>query len=112
VRWIVRSWNGPIGARPLKFATAPSHIGSIDVLGATMLAARLRAGVRIGQVIEVLGDSPQDERLRREEVGLVRGFEDDGLLVVQWSAGLVAEIDPSLEAYEQLSPSAPKYALV
>ena len=77
-----------------------------------MLAARLRAGVRIGQVIERLGDSPQDARLRRGEVGLVRGFDDEGLLVVQWSSGFVAEIDPSQEAYEQLSPSAPKYALV
>jgi hypothetical protein len=27
----------------------------MDVLGATMLAARLRAGVRIGLVIELLG---------------------------------------------------------
>ena len=84
----------------------------MDVLGAKMLAARISAGVRVGQVIELLRDSTQRPHLKLGDVGLVRGFSEEGHLVVQWSAGFVEEIDPSVETYEQLPPSAPKFSLV
>ena len=75
------------------------------VLGARMLADRLRAGVRIGEVIELLGDSAESARLKRGDVGRVCGFDDEGRLVVEWRDGFVEEIDPSVERYRPHLPS-------
>jgi hypothetical protein len=72
--------------------------------GAAMLDVRIRAGVRVGQSLELLSDSTVDLRLKRGHVGLVRGFDHDGNVVVEWGDGLVAEIDPSRESYSALHP--------
>jgi len=83
----------------LQVEQTEADTSSMDVLGAKMLAARLRAGVRIGQVIELLDDSSGDARLKRGDIGVVRGFSDGGLVVIQWSEGFVEEIDPSIDGY-------------
>jgi hypothetical protein len=78
----------------------------MDALGATMLAARIRARVRIGQTIELLSDSTQHPNLKRGALGLVTGFSRDGNVIVTWDDGLVAILDPSLESYERIASSA------
>jgi hypothetical protein len=82
----------------------------MDALGATMLAARIRAGVRIGQSIELLSDSAEHPNLRRGDRGLVSGFSRDGKVVVTWGDGFVAILDPSLENYERSAGPAPEPA--
>ena len=67
-----------------------------------MLAARIRARVRIGQTIELLSDSAEHANLKRGALGLVSGFSRDGKVVVTWDDGLVAILDPSLENYERI----------
>ena len=67
--------------------------------GAAMLGARIRAGVRVGQSVELLTDSTADLRLKQGHVGLVSGFDPDGNMIVEWSGGLVAEIDPARENF-------------
>ena len=71
-----------------------------------MLAARIRARVRIGQRIELLSDSTEHPNLKRGALGLVSGFSRDGKVVVTWDDGLVAILDPSLENYERIASSA------
>ena len=73
--------------------------GGMDSLGATMLAARIRARGRIGQTIELLSDSTEHPTLKRGALGLVSGFSRDGNVVVTWDDGVIAILDPSLESY-------------
>ncbi len=74
----------------------------MDALGATMLAARIRARVRIGQTIELLSDSAEHANLKRGALGVVSGFSRDGKVVVTWDDGLTAILDPALENYERI----------
>ena len=85
---------------------AAADVGYMDSLGATMLAARIRARVRIGQTIELLSDSTEHTNLKRGALGLVSGFSRDGKVVVNWDDGLVAILDPSLENYERIGSPA------
>ena len=66
-----------------------------------MLAARIRAGVRIGQTIQLQSDSAEHPNLKRGDIGIVSGFSRDGNVVVTWDDGLVAILDPTLESYER-----------
>ena len=67
-----------------------------------MLAARIRARVRIGQTIGLLSDSTEHPNLKRGALGVVSGFSRDGKVVVTWDDGLTAILDPSLENYERI----------
>ena len=69
-----------------------------------MLAARIRAGVRIGQMIELLRDSTTNVQLKRGDSGLVVGFTTDGNIVVKWAGGHVVDLDPATESYQALLP--------
>ena len=73
--------------RTLKKRAETADMRSMDVLGASMLAARIRAGVRIGQMIELLGDSSTSADLKRGDIGLVAGFSANGNILVRWSGG-------------------------
>ena len=64
---------------------------SMDVLGASVLAARIRAGVRIGQMIELLRDSSTSPDLKRGDLGFVAGFSANGNILVRWSGGSALE---------------------
>jgi hypothetical protein len=74
----------------------------VDTSGARILAARIRAGVRVGTTIELLSDSAKDSRLRPGDCGTVRDVKQDGHLVVEWDRGFTAEIHPSLATYRPL----------
>lgn len=76
----------------------------MDVLGASMLSARIRAGVRIGQMIELLRDSATDPQLKRGALGLVTGFTASGKILVKWSGSPATELDPATESYEPILP--------
>jgi len=76
----------------------------MDVLGASMLAARIRAGVRIGQMVELLGDSDSDGHRERGDLGLVTGFTVDGKIVVKWGGGAISSLNPAVDSYEAILP--------
>lgn len=70
---------------------------SMDAHGATQLAARIRAGVRVGAVIEVLDDRSGDGLLPGDR-GVVRAISPAGVLVA-FERGFDLEIDPAVTRY-------------
>jgi hypothetical protein len=76
----------------------------MDVLGAQFLAARIRAGVRIGCRIEIIGAAGSESGLVAGDRGVVRGFTSDGYVVVAFEDRFHdVEIDPELTPYRQLA---------
>jgi hypothetical protein len=73
----------------------------MDALGAQQLAARIRAGVRIGAVIEVLSDE-SGEGLVPGDRGVVRSISTAGVMVA-WERGFFLEIDPEQTLYRAAS---------
>ena len=69
----------------------------MDALGARYLAARLRAGVRVGTII-VLDEDDPSSGLRAGERGVVKEITLDGILV-DWHQGLRLGIDPATTPY-------------
>ena len=65
----------------------------MDVSGARHLAARIRAGVRVGEHVELVGDVSASG-LRAGDRGIVHGISDDGNVVVAWDRGFSVAIDP------------------
>jgi Domain of unknown function (DUF4314) len=75
----------------------------MDARGSKLLAARIRAGVRVGARIElvVVGDAATG--LEVGDCGVVREISDDGLVVVSWDRGFALEIDPDVNLYRRLA---------
>lgn len=69
----------------------------VDAEGALQLAARIRAGVRIGTVIEVLEDTSGGGLLPGDR-GVVRAISPEGV-VVDFERGFNLRIDPDLTHY-------------
>ena len=89
----------------LKKRAETADMRSMDVLGASMLAARIRAGVRIGQMIELLGDSSTSPDLKRGDIGLVAGFSANGNILVRLERRQrVEELDPATDSYQAIVP--------
>lgn len=65
----------------------------MDAHGARLLAARIRAGVRIGEDVELLGDAAT-AGLQAGDRGVVREISEAGNIVVAWDRGFSLEIDP------------------
>ena len=65
----------------------------MDAYGARLLAARIRAGVRIGDDVELLGDD-LTAGLHAGDRGIVREISVQGNIVVAWDRGFSLEIDP------------------
>jgi hypothetical protein len=65
----------------------------MDVAGARHLAARIAAGVRVGQWVELVGDASASG-LSAGDRGIVHEITDAGV-VVKWERGFSATIDPS-----------------
>ena len=65
----------------------------MDVSGARHLAARIRAGVRIGQSVELVGDASASG-LTAGDRGIVHAISDDGSVTVAWDRGFSLAIDP------------------
>jgi hypothetical protein len=70
----------------------------MDALGALQLAARIRAGVRVGATIEVLDDASGSGQLRPGDRGVVRAISPEGV-EVDFEKGFALQIDPDLTRY-------------
>ena len=76
----------------------------MDVLGAQLLAARIRAGVRIGSRIELVGSVASDSSLAAGDRGEVRGFTSEGYVIVAFEDQFhPVEIDPEHTQYRHLA---------
>lgn len=73
----------------------------MDTLGARHLAARLRAGVRVGTTIELDRDDA-DSGLRAGDRGVVSAITLDGV-VVEWERGFSLQVDPQAMPYHSLA---------
>ena len=69
----------------------------MDTLGARHLAARLRAGVRVGTEVELDGDDAESG-LRAGDRGVVRAITLDGVLI-DWDSGFSLLVDPQAMPY-------------
>ena len=65
----------------------------MDARGSQLLAARIRAGVRIGATIELVADL--DDELQAGDRGVVRDISLDGGIVVRWEGGTTWRSTPS-----------------
>ena len=72
----------------------PTDRGYVDTEGARLLAARIRAGVRVGSRIELVSVAEGVSRVHPGDRGVVRAIADDGDVVVYWDRGFVHQIDP------------------
>ena len=76
----------------------------MDVLGAQCLAARIRAGVRIGSHIEVIDSVAVDSCLLVGERGEVRGFTSEGYVLVAFEDRFhPIEVDPEMTRYRNIA---------
>ncbi len=66
----------------------------MDTQGARLLAARLRAGVKIGSRIELVAAPHDDSGLCAGDRGIVDQIDEHGHVVVSWDRGFASEIDP------------------
>lgn len=72
----------------------------MDTLGARHLAARLRAGVRVGTTI-VLEADDHESGLVAGDKGIVNEINHEGV-VVEWEKGFSLQIDPDVMPYHAL----------
>lgn len=75
----------------------------MDARGAILLAARIRAGVRVGARIELTTVGDASSGLEVGDCGVVRGIVDDGRVIVLWDRGFVLQIDPDVNRYRPLA---------
>jgi len=73
----------------------------MDAQGARMLAARIRAGVRIGTQIEFTGAAGTHERLRPGDRGVVKDIVESGDILVVWEQGFAIVIDPDTTPFRR-----------
>ncbi len=74
----------------------------MDAYGARLLAARIRAGVRVGSQIEFTGADALGE-LRPGDRGVVEAIADTGDIVVAWDRGFELQIDPDTTSFQSLA---------
>ena len=72
----------------------------MDTIGARHLAARLRAGVRVGTTIVLDGDDEQSGLIAGDR-GVVDDITPEGVVVV-WERGFRLSIDPQAMPYHAL----------
>lgn len=87
----------------VKSATAPADTPYVDSNGARLLAARIRAGVRVGARIELLSIADGSRELVVGDCGVVESIVDDGRVVVAWDRGFALQIDPDVHRYQRLA---------
>ncbi len=75
----------------------------MDARGSKLLAARIRAGVRVGARIELVSVGDESTGLQVGDCGVVREIDDEGLVVVSWDRGFALEIDPDVNQYRRLA---------
>ncbi len=72
----------------------------MDTIGARHLAARLRAGVRVGTTIVLESDEPESGLVAGDR-GVVDEITPDGV-IVDWERGFRVSIDPLSTPYHAL----------
>jgi len=75
---------------------------SMDAQGARMLAARIRAGVRIGSRIQFTGVTALGD-LQPGDRGVVEAIADTGDIIVLWERGFELQIDPDTTSFQALA---------
>jgi len=75
----------------------------VDIRGAALLAARIRAGVRVGARIELVAVGDESTGLQVGDCGVVREIAEDGQVTVSWDRGFALEIDPDTTPFESLA---------
>jgi hypothetical protein len=75
----------------------------MDPQGARHLLARIRAGVRVGSRIELVGDAGGDSGLCAGDRGVVNQIDETGHLIVLWDRGFAFEIDPEDTPFRPLA---------
>jgi uncharacterized protein DUF4314 len=75
----------------------------MDTQGARMLAARIRAGVRVGTQIEFRRSEQSNDQLRPGDRGIVSDIADTGDIVVNWDRGFASEIDPDTTEFDTIA---------
>jgi hypothetical protein len=68
-----------------------------------MLVARIRAGVKIGATIQLLGDGAPGSGLKTGDVGVIDGLSPEGCLVVSWDQGFTRDFDPGVTPFRALA---------
>lgn len=74
----------------------------MDSHGARLIAARIRAGVRVGARIELVSIGDASSGLTVGDCGVVREISDDGNVIVTWDRGFALRIDPDYWQYREL----------
>lgn len=87
----------------VKLAPVPADTPYVDSNGARLLAARIRAGVRVGARIELLSIADDSCELVVGDCGVVESIVDDGDVVVVWDRGFALQIDPDVHRYRRLA---------
>jgi hypothetical protein len=77
--------------------------GYVDIRGAALLAARIRAGVRVGARIELVSVGDESSGLRVGDCGVVRDIAENGQVTVSWDRGFALQIDPEVNQYRRLA---------
>jgi uncharacterized protein DUF4314 len=95
--------NAPVGERTVKSKRPPADKEYVDARGASLLAARIRAGVRVGARIELVTVADAASGLEVGDCGVVRSFVEDGSVLVHWDRGFALPIDPKVWRYRRLS---------
>jgi len=87
----------------VKHAAVPADTAYVDAAGARHLAARIRAGVRVGNRIELLSTAGEGGQLAVGDCGVVESIGEDGRLLVAWDRGFARPIDPVHHRYRLLA---------
>ena len=74
----------------------------MDSNGARLLAARIRAGVRVGARIELLSVGDGSSDLAVGDCGVVESIAEDGDVNVVWDRGFALLIDPDVHQFKRL----------
>ncbi len=81
----------------------PADTAYVDTYGARLLAARIRAGVRVGARIELLSIGDGSCGLVVGDCGVVEAIDEDGDMLVSWDRGFEQQIDPGAHRYRKLA---------
>lgn len=74
----------------------------MDAAGARLIAARIRAGVRPGTSIQLIGRATLDAEIAAGSTGVVEDIAADGSLIVQFDSGFRAHLDPDVVAFRAI----------
>lgn len=72
------------------------------IIGAQLVAARIRAGVRVGRSIELLEDGLPGSTLVAGDRGLVVDVDSDGFVTIELEGGRRVSLHPDVTRYRPL----------